>query len=122
MGSQEERQRERRATHNQALFRSVNERLEQLNEGFREFAAYGSWMCECVRADCNEMIEMTLGEYEEVRRHPDRFAVVPDAGHVDPELEEVVDAGERYWTIEKIGSAAEVAHRLDERTARAVAR
>lgn len=114
MAGQQE-QRERRAAHNQALFRSVNERLEALNDAFQQFAPYGSWMCECSRTDCAEMIEMTPGEYEELRAHPARFAVV--AGHVEPEVEDVISRGARYWTVEKSGSAATVARTLDERTA-----
>jgi hypothetical protein len=55
-------ERSQRAAHNQALFPSVNERLEELNQTFQEFAPYGHWMCECFRTDCTEMIQMTLGE------------------------------------------------------------
>lgn len=113
VGQQE--QRERRAAHNQALFRSVNERIAALNDAFDELASYGSWMCECFRADCTEMIVMTLGEYEHLRSHPERFAVMADPSHVDRTVEDVISEGERYWTVEKTGSAAVLAIQLDER-------
>ena len=35
--------------------------------------------CECARLGCNQLIELTVREYEEVRSHPRRFVVVP--GH-----------------------------------------
>jgi len=114
MGGQQE-QRERRAAHNQALFRSVNERIAALNDAFDELTSYGSWMCECFRADCTEMIVMTLGEYEQLRARPERFAVRADPSHVDRAVEEVVNEGERYWTVQKSGTAAELAVQLDER-------
>lgn len=114
MAGQQE-QHERRAAHNHSLFRSVNERIAEMNESFQEFADYGSWMCECFRTDCTETIEMTLDEYEDLRAHPARFAVVADPSHVDPEVEEVVSEGERYWTVEKSGRAAALAGQLDER-------
>lgn len=115
--ARQQEQRERRAAHNQALFRSVNERIAALNDLFDSYTPYGSWMCECFRTDCTEMVEMTLGEYEALRAHPDRFAVVANPSHIDPKVEEVVSRDERYWTVEKTGIAAVIASELDERTA-----
>ena len=112
-----QQQRLRSAAYNQALFRSVNERMATLNEVFQEFTPYGSWMCECFRTDCVEMIEMTLAEYEELRSHPERFAVVGHPSHVDADAEEIVERGERYWTIEKTGVESAVVRALDERAA-----
>jgi hypothetical protein len=114
--AEQQEQRERHAAHNQALFRSVNERLRELNESLPEVTSYSSWICECFRTDCAEMVEMTLGEYEQLRAHPEHFAVLADPSHVDARGEEVVSRGERYWMVAKIGSAAAVARELDERT------
>jgi len=108
--------RELRAAHNQALFRSVNERMEELNQTFDDLEPYGAFMCECFSTDCHEPIEMTLEEYEAVRARPNRFAVVADPSHVDPQVEEVVNKGKRYWTVDKKGSAAALARELDERS------
>lgn len=48
---------------------------------------------------------------------PDRFVVVADPSHVDRNEEAIVGEGERYWTVEKSGSAAALAYELDERAA-----
>jgi hypothetical protein len=110
-------QRQRRAADNQALFRTVNERIEQLNETFEMFAPYGEWTCECAHLECFATVEMTLAEYENVRSRPDRFAVAPSDEHVLPEVEDIVERTERYWIVEKIGVGGERAIELDGRGA-----
>jgi hypothetical protein len=103
-----------RAARNQSLYREVNERIRDLNERFdAALSAGGTWVCECADTECHEPIELTLGEYEELRSHPDRFAVVP--GHVEEGVERLVAAHEGYVTVEKIGPAARIAAELDPR-------
>jgi len=106
-----ETDRGRRAAENQSLFRQVNDRIRELNEVFDALLPYGEWACECDRLDCIERIQLTLEEYEAVRRAPDRFAVLP--GHDDPPVERVVERNERYWIVEKVGEAATRAVELD---------
>lgn len=101
-----------RAARNQSLFREVNERVALLNEMFEELTPYGSWACECASVDCLERIPMTLGEYEALRESPIRFAVLPSEAHVIPEVEHVVEKTERYWVVEKTGTAGEMAAEL----------
>ena len=60
-------------------------------------------------------MELTLGEYEELRSHPHRFAVRP--GHVLETVEHVVDAHDGYVVVEKFGRAAAYAAELDPRQA-----
>jgi hypothetical protein len=96
----------RRIADNQALFRDVNDRIEELNRHFDMFTPYGSWACECASIDCIERIEMTLAEYEQLREHPLRFAVAPAPQHLALEHERVVARGDRYWVVEKEGTAA----------------
>jgi hypothetical protein len=92
-----------RAAQNQVLFRSINERAEELsNSGF-----FVSFVCECLKTDCIEHISMTHEEYEAVRAHPTRFFVVP--GHVLPEVEKIIESNDRYMIVEKLGVAGEVA-------------
>jgi hypothetical protein len=112
-----EAERRRRAAANQSLFRSVNEKIKELNDIFDAFTPYGEWTCECDRLDCITRIELTLGEYEELRQNPTRFAVAPEADHVDPEVERVVAETERYWIVEKLGVGGELAIELDGRHA-----
>ena len=49
------------------------------------------------------------GRYEELRANPVHFAVASAEMHVVPEVERVVEKRERYWGVEKLGEAAEVA-------------
>jgi hypothetical protein len=48
---------------NEAVFRAVNERLEDLNRTFGSFSAQMRLMCECADAACNERISVTDVEY-----------------------------------------------------------
>jgi hypothetical protein len=84
---------------NEATFRAVN-------EGIRSDAGSGAtaYICECGRLGCNQLIELTSGDYEDVRQHPRRFAVV--AGHELPETEDVVARHAGYHVVEKRAEAA----------------
>ena len=105
-----------RAARNQSLYRAVNERVEELNERFdAALTAEATWMCECADPECSEPMSLTLGEYEELRSHPNRFAVLP--GHVLETVERVVDAHDGYVVVEKLGPAAVIAAELDPRRA-----
>jgi hypothetical protein len=111
----EQEAQERRAAENQSLFRNVNEQIEELNETFELYTPYGSWTCECARMGCAEHVQMALAEYEALRQHPARFVVVASDAHVFLEVEQVVERTERYWIVEKVRSAGELAAELDER-------
>lgn len=114
MGSSEADARADRAARNEALFRRVNERLEEVNEAFAPITEYGEFVCECADVDCAEQIQLTLPAYEAVRSVPTRFVVKPR--HVVPRDERVVEEHADYLVVEKIGHAGERARRLDERT------
>jgi hypothetical protein len=105
-----EDERALRAAQNQALFREVNERIEALNTGFSLVLPMGDWVCECADDNCSERMSLTPAEYEAIRRHPDRFPVLP--GHEVPEVETVVEVNDRYVVVEKFGAAKDfvVAH------------
>jgi len=103
-----------RAARNQTLYRLVNEKIESVNEAFTEaLQMEGEWVCECADQACTEPMQMTLNEYEELRRHSNRFAVLP--GHVYPDVEEVVGETDRYVLVEKIGKGADIAIETDPR-------
>ncbi|HEU4451070.1 MAG TPA: hypothetical protein VFR63_13965 [Gaiellaceae bacterium] len=103
-----EKRLERRAR-NEALIREVNERIEDVDRASRVANAGGGepvfeFLCECGRGDagdvgCEEHVEMTLREYEEVRSQDDRFAVVP--GHEHAALERVAARNERFVVVDK---------------------
>ncbi|MDQ3822035.1 MAG: hypothetical protein M3321_02200 [Actinomycetota bacterium] len=104
-----------RAGRNQALYREVNERVQQINEAFDSILPLGDWICECAKEQCTERLALTHEEYELLRADGTRFAVLPDDSHVFADVELVVERHERYWVVEKVGVAAEVAARIDPR-------
>lgn len=107
------REREVRAGANQALFRTVNERVEGLAEAFQFISERTSFVCECADVGCVERVEVHVLEYDAVRKHGSRFVV--QRGHVYPEVESVVEENERFVTVEKVGAAAAVAEAASER-------
>jgi hypothetical protein len=114
--SGDHRDRETRAADNQSLFRSINERVKELNDGFSFVAPLGEWACECANDMCTERIEMTAAEYEAVRSDGSRFFVAPSDEHVWPDVERVTEATDSYWVVEKIGHAGYLARSHDPRS------
>ena len=106
----------RRAAENQSLYRSVNERIKQLNAALGEVAPDGDsyeWLCECADTDCTFRVSATLDEYEGVRENPRTFIVAPR--HLYPEVERVLDENSRFVIVEKLDAAGEIAEALDPR-------
>ena len=106
--------REERVARNESLFREVNERLKEASEE-ESTGSESEFLCECGDAECTQPISLTLREYEEVRREPTHFAIVP--GHQHPEIEKVVAWSERFVVVEKTEpKAARIATREDPRS------
>jgi hypothetical protein len=97
---------------NEALFRSINERIEA-----------GTWpsspsdvvafRCECAALGCNLLLELTLAEYESVRADSRQFLLAP--GHELPEVERVIRRTDTYVVVQKFGEAGQVADATDPR-------
>ena len=101
---------EERAARNEALFREVNERVEEL----RESPANGGtadFVCECADDTCTQRITVPLATYEHTRADARLFLVAP--GHVRPELEHVVSEDAGYVVVRK---DSPVAVRIAEQT------
>jgi len=107
----------KRGANTQSLFRIVNERVEDLNETFSGLLDVQVWVCECAHKSCVESVSLSLGEYEDIRANPVRFVVAPSDDHVFEEFEDVVAKTDRFWVVEKKGTAAEVAASADPRKA-----
>ena len=105
-------QRAREIGRHQALFREVNERIEELAETF-ELKDELSILCECGHGQCEERIALSEDEYEQLRRIPTHFAVRP--GHEIPAVERVVERHDAFVVVEKVGESANAAIRLDPR-------
>lgn len=89
---------ERRMKHNEAVFREINERVDDV----RAPAAGGepvAYVCECSDAACTERVRLGHDEYREARANERRFLVIP--GHERPEVERVVGGGEGHLLVEK---------------------
>lgn len=107
---------QRRKAANEAVFREVNERIEELQ---RRFSVAGDDLlqvvCECDRLDCMNHLTVTVETYERVRSDPATFVVAP--GHEDQGVEAVVETGDDYLVVRKrAGEARRAAEETDPRT------
>ena len=105
--------REERLAHNEVVFRSLNEAIDQIAIGLGGPAPY-EFVCECATSGCFERIELNLPDYEAVRAEGSRFILCP--GHEDTEVEQVVETHRNYVVVQKAGVAGLVALEADPRT------
>ena len=98
---------------NEDVFREVNEGIERGQWPGEEDAPV-SFRCECAQLGCNELIELTVNEYERVRANPRRFLLVP--GHERHDAEVVVERRPGYVVVEKLDQAAIAAEETDPRS------
>jgi hypothetical protein len=104
-------ERIRRIGLNEALFREVNERIQDVNEEFGTAADGISILCECGEAGCLERIEVELDDYRRLRADPALFAVLP--GHETEATEQVVERHGAYVVVRKhAGGPADFAAEL----------
>jgi hypothetical protein len=106
---------QRRKAANEAVFRHVNEQIDDLR---RRFATVSDGLlhivCECDRVDCAEPLEVEIQVYERVRQDSACFFVAP--GHEDMSVESVVDSGQGFEVVRKApGEPQEIAERTDPR-------
>lgn len=90
---------------NEALARRINDRIEYQRPRNGETA--DSFICECVRADCGGVLDLSIGEYAHVRSHPRRFVVL--RGHEEPAVESTVEVHPGYVVVEKRGEPGRIA-------------
>jgi hypothetical protein len=91
-----------RVASNEALFRQVNERIEEKTEGIAsepDTPELWEFLCECGAESCVERVHLSMGEYESVRADPTHFVLLP--GHELPEAEVVQSENERFIVVEK---------------------
>ena len=99
---------------NEALFRRVNERIEEVNEALAGDSE-SDFLCECGDDDCTAPVSLTLAEYEEVRRDPTHFLIAH--GHEVVDVEKVIRETERYAVVKKFaGEAERIAVETDPRS------
>ena len=106
--------REERLALNEAAFREVNERIEDLAETVDLKTQTLDFVCECGDSDCMERLTMTRAEYEQLRSDAHQFAVHP--GHEYPEVESVIARRKGYDVVAKNrGAPEQIAERTDPR-------
>lgn len=102
--------RQKRLAQNEALFREVNERVQD----HADEAVVHHYLCECANPDCTFRITMPASEYEAVRADPKQFMVLPL--HYTPEIEDLVTETAAYWIVRKTGEEGEYVEQLDPRS------
>ena len=108
-------ERTARVGHNEALYRQVNERVEDLNEAFGSITGEFAIVCECGSLHCMEQITVSREVYERTRENPIRFILRP--GHEAQDVEGVVDSDGDYVIVEKEPpTARRIAEETDPRT------
>jgi hypothetical protein len=105
---------EARMAENEATFRDANEQIQRRARAL-EFDEAIPFLCECGEPTCQEIIPLTLDEYEAARAESTTFFVVPGHEKVAGPSAEIVDRSGNYLVIDKDGIAAEIAERRDPR-------
>jgi hypothetical protein len=110
-------EREDRIAANEALYRSLNERLRDTT---LELSGPGvlaptavQIVCECGQDMCMEKIDVPLETYDAVRAVPTRFFVAP--GHAILEVEKIVGRDAGFLIVEKHEEEAAIARATDPR-------
>jgi hypothetical protein len=85
---------QRRAAANEARLRDVNKAIERGHYPAEEGERVG-FRYECARLGCDRVIELTIGEYEQVRAHPRRFLLIQ--AHEVPGEDTLVDPDPAGW-------------------------
>jgi len=108
-------ERARRIGLNEALFRQVNEELEELADTFRPHSEPLELICECGNLECAERIRLDRSEYQRLRSDALLFAVAH--GHELPDVEEIVERHPGYDVVRKQDAEARrVAEQTDPRS------
>ena len=107
-------ERERRLGMNEAVFREVNERVEEIHQTLGTDAETLQIICECGAVSCTERISVPVADYERVRGNPLHFLL--QVGHEDPLVERTIENHGTYIIVEKEGTdVEEVAEATDPR-------
>jgi hypothetical protein len=106
-----------RVARNDATFRESNEEIARVARSFEmEEEALLPVLCECADLTCTEVVQLTVREYEDVRRVPTWFINAHGHEASAQGWARVVVTFDRYAVVEKIGEAAEIVTELDPRS------
>jgi hypothetical protein len=90
--------REERMARNEAASREINEKIEG---AYQDEAPANriDIVCECARMRCDAAIDITLDEYEYVRKDARHFVIIPE--HFVGDIEGIVFENDRFAVVAK---------------------
>ena len=106
-------ERSERIALNESRFREINDRLAADLTKLPERPEVISFVCECGRASCTAVLELSGPEYESVRANSRRFVVM--AGHELPDVETVVGQVSGHAVVEKRPDTGPIVDATDPR-------
>ena len=107
-------ERARRIGRNEALYRQVNERIEDVNAAFNTLTNVFEIVCECGNLTCMDPLTVSPELYERTRENSTHFLV--KRGHEEPDVETVVaEHGDVVIVQKHPGIAEEIAAATDPR-------
>jgi hypothetical protein len=100
-----DQRRAERFAKNEALFRTVNDRIADVGAAFDIADERATeFVCECANIDCTDRLRIPFDDYRRVRS--DRLWFVVAAGHEVPDVETVVEDHGAYRVVEKTEAEA----------------
>ena len=90
--------REERMARNEAASREINEKIEEAYQGEPPVNRIDI-VCECARTTCDAAIDITLDEYEDVRKDARHFVILPE--HFVGDIEWIVFENDRLAVVAK---------------------
>jgi hypothetical protein len=104
----------KRVAENQARFRETNEEINAIAQRGADLPRI-PFVCECADPRCVEILRLSRFEYEAIRADGRRFVNAP--GHEAAALgwAVVVEGGDGFVVVEKIGEAGDISDALDPR-------
>jgi hypothetical protein len=107
----------RRIGENESRFRKANEKIANAFLRLEPDADTLPFVCECGRAECLQIIRLSLGDYEQAREQGTYFACAPGHEITGDGIGRVVRRTSSFVIMEKLGVAGAVADELDPRAA-----
>jgi hypothetical protein len=99
--------REQRIAFNEVWSRKLNERKAS---SMRSGLPTAGFRCECGVSNCGSWLSLSLSEWEKARSRSNRFVVTP--GHVEGDVEVVVEDYPDFWLVEKQGETKDLVEEL----------
>jgi len=93
--------REERIKANNDRFRGANEAIREQTDRLGADMEQIPFLCECPAEDCVDILQLTRDEYNDIRKHDDRYMTA--VGHEDREkpVGQVIERNEGYVVIVK---------------------